>query len=165
MTDWFERNKFKETLAIIDCNKFNYRNKIGKFKYIGIRDLVNNIRNNTIRELFAKKSLNTLNKIKDAEIIKHKKHTPKHKELLNLFNDLLDTILTDKTLESESQEDKNKNENEKVESRKEENEKVESRKVENEKVEKKKMKMMITIIIMKIKMMMKQWIKTKRKKK
>ena len=53
----------------------------------------------------------------------------------------------------------------KVESRKEENEKVESRKVENEKVEKKKMKMMITIIIMKIKMMMKQWIKTKRKKK
>ena len=42
-----------------------------------------------------KKRLNTLNKIKDAEIIKHKKHTPKHKELLNLFNDLLDTILTD----------------------------------------------------------------------
>ena len=112
MTDWFERNKFKETLAIIDCNKFNYRNKIGKFKYIGIRDLVNNIRNNTIRELFAKKSLNTLNKIKDAEIIKHKKHTPKHKELLNLFNDLLDTILTEKTLESKSQEHKNENENE-----------------------------------------------------
>ena len=59
-----------------------------------------------------KKSLNTLNKIKDAEIIKHKKHTPKHKELLNLFNDLLDTILTDKILESKSQEDKNENENE-----------------------------------------------------
>ena len=112
MTDRFERNKFKETLAIIDSNKFNYRNKIGKFKYIGIRDLVNNIRNNTIRELFAKKSLNTLNKIKDAEIIKHKKHTPKHKELLNLFNDLLDTILTEKTLESKSQEHKNENENE-----------------------------------------------------
>ena len=48
----------------------------------------------------------------------YKKHTSKQKKLLNLFNDLLDTILTDKTLESESQE----NENEKVESRKEENE-------------------------------------------
>ena len=35
--------------------------------------------------------------------------TPKQKELLNLFNDLLDTILTDKTLNSESQEDENEN--------------------------------------------------------
>ena len=64
--------------------------------------MVNDIRNNTISELSDKKSLNTLNKIKDAEIIKHKKHTPKHKELLNLFNDLLDTILTGYTLESKS---------------------------------------------------------------
>ena len=74
-----------------------------------------------------KQNLNTLNKIKNEEIVKHKRRTTKHKELLNLFNDLLDIILTDKTLESESQEDKNKNENEKVESRK-----VESRKEENE---------------------------------
>ena len=81
--------------------------------------MVNNIRNNTISEKDAKKGLKTLNKIKNAEIIKHRRHTPKHKELLNLFNDLLDIILTDKTLESE---DKNKNENEKEESRKEENE-------------------------------------------
>ena len=95
--------------------------------------MINNIRNNTISETDAKKDLNTLNEIKNAEIIKYKKCTPGHKELLNLFNDLLDIILTDKTLESESQEDKNKNENEKVESRKEENEKVESRKEENEK--------------------------------
>ena len=74
--------------------------------------MVNNIRNNTISEISAKKDLNTLNEIKNAEIIKYKKCTPKQKELLNLFNDLLDTILTDKTLESESQEDKNENENE-----------------------------------------------------
>ena len=73
--------------------------------------MVNNIRNNTISEISAKKDLNTLNEIKNAEIIKYKKCTPKHKELLNLFNDLLDTILTYKTLESESQEDKNENEN------------------------------------------------------
>ena len=89
--------------------------------------MVNNIKNNTISEISAKKGLNTLNEIKNAEIIKYKKRTPGHKELLNLFNDLLDIILTDKTLESESQEDKNKNEHEKVESRK-----VESRNEENE---------------------------------
>ena len=52
---------------------------------------------------------------------------PAHKELLNLFSDLLDIILTDQTLESESQED----ENEKVESRKEENEYENEDKYEN----------------------------------
>ena len=93
--------------------------------------MVNNIRNNTINEISAKKSLNTLNEIKNAEIIKYKKRTSKHKKILNLFNDLLDIILTDRT--SESQE----NENEKVESRKKENETVESRKEENEKVKNK----------------------------
>ena len=50
-TDWFDRNKFKEILGIIDRNKFSHKNKIGEFKYIDIRDLVNNIRNNTIGEI------------------------------------------------------------------------------------------------------------------
>ena len=107
--NWFDRNKFEQILAIIDSKKFNYKNKIGEFKYIGIKDLVNNIRNNTISEISAKKGLNTLNEIKNAEIIKYKKRTPGHKELLNLFNDLLDIILTDKTLMSS----KDKNEKEK----------------------------------------------------
>ena len=107
--NWFERDKFEKILAIIYSNRFNYKNKMGEFKYIDIRDLVNNIRNNTISEISAKKGLNTLNEIKNAEIIKYKKCTPKQKELLNLFNDLLDTILTDKTLNSESQEDENEN--------------------------------------------------------
>ena len=89
--------------------------------------MVNNIRNNTISEIDAKKDLNKLNEIKNVEIIKYKKRTTKHKELLNLFNDLLNIILTDKTLELQIQEDKSKNENEKVESGK-----VESRKAENE---------------------------------
>ena len=35
-------------------------------------------------------------------MIKYKKRTPGHKELLNSFDNLLDIILTDKTLESES---------------------------------------------------------------
>ena len=80
--------------------------------------MVNDIRNNTISKIDAKKDLNTLNKIKNAEIIKYKNHTPKHKELLNLFNDLSDTILTDKTLMSS----KDKNEKEKEKENKNENE-------------------------------------------
>ena len=66
-----------------------------------------------------KKGLNKLNEIKKAEIIKYKTCTPKQKELLNLFNDLLDTILTDETLKSKCQKDKtlisskDENENEK----------------------------------------------------
>ena len=73
-----------------------------------------------ISEISAKKGLNTLNKIENAEIIKYKKHTPNEKELLNLFNDLLDIILAEKTLESKSQKgktlmsSKNGNENDKT---------------------------------------------------
>ena len=37
--------------------------------------MVNNIRNNTISEISAKEGLNTLNEIKNAEMIKYKKHT------------------------------------------------------------------------------------------
>ena len=129
--NWLDKNKFKEILTIIDSNKFGHKNKIGDFKYIDIKDLVNNIKDNTISEIDAKKDLNALNEIKNVEIIKYKKRTPGHKKLLNLFDDLSDIILTDKTLESESQEDKNKNENGKIESKKE-NEKAKSRKEKNE---------------------------------
>ena len=80
--------------------------------------MIDNIKDNTISEIDAKKDLNALNEIKKAEIIKYKKRTPGHKKLLNLFNKLLNIILTDKTLESQ--------ENEKVESRKEENEDYEN---------------------------------------
>ena len=53
--NWIDKNKFEKVLAIIDSNKINYKNKIGEFKYIDIKDLVNNIRNNTISEIDAKK--------------------------------------------------------------------------------------------------------------
>ena len=98
--NWFNKNKFKKILATTDSN-----NKIGEFKYIDIKDLVDNIKNNTISEIDAKKLLNALNEIKKAEIIKYKKRTPGHKKLLNLFDDLSDIILTDKTLESQENED------------------------------------------------------------
>ena len=65
----------KKVLAIIDSHKFSYKNKIGEFNYTDIKSLVNNVKNNTIREIPPKKCLNTLNKIKNAEIIK-KEGTP-----------------------------------------------------------------------------------------
>ena len=132
MTDyspnWFEGNKFKKIIAIIDSNKFNYKSEIGELKYIGIKDLVNNIRNNIISEISAKEGLNALNEIKNTEIIKYKKRTPTQKELLNLFNDLLDTILTDETLMSLN-ENRNENGNENVN----EKENEEENKEENDK--------------------------------
>ena len=118
--NWIDKNKFEKILAIIDSNKFGHKNKIGDFKYIDIKDLVNNIKDNTISEIDAKKRLNTLNIIKNSEI-KHKRLIPGQKELLNLFDDLSDIILTDKTLMSskdeneklkEEKENKNENENE-----------------------------------------------------
>ena len=123
--NWIDKNKFEKILAIIDSKKSNYKNKIGEFKYIDIKDLVNNIKNNTISETDAKKDLNTLNEIKNAEIIKYKKRTPGHKELLNLFDDLLDIIVTDKYQNQKVKKTKIK------------------MKMKNLKVEKKKMKMKI----------------------
>ena len=62
--------------------------------------MIVNIRNNTVNEIDLKNDLNKLNEIKNAEIIKYKKRTPRHK---------LDIVLTDKTLESENQENNNEN--------------------------------------------------------
>ena len=78
--------------------------------------MVNNIKNNAISEIDGKKNLNELNEIKNVGIMEHKKRTSKEKQLLNLFNNLLNTILIDKI--SENQE----NENGKEERRTEENE-------------------------------------------
>ena len=66
--NWLDKNKFKEILTIIDSNKFGHKNKIGDFKYTDIKDLVNNIKDNKISEIHAKKRLNTLNIIKNSEI-------------------------------------------------------------------------------------------------
>ena len=88
-----------------------------------MKDMVNKIRNKTISEISAKKDLNKLNELKNAGITKQKKRTTKQKELSNLFNNLLDTILTDKTPKSKSQED-DENENEDKNVNENENENV-----------------------------------------
>ena len=54
--NWFDKNKFKNSLAIVDSNKFGYKNKTGEFKYIDIKDLEINIENNTLSEISAKKA-------------------------------------------------------------------------------------------------------------
>ena len=97
--------------------------------------MVNNIRNTTISEVSAKEGLNTLNEIKNTEMIKYKKHTPTQKELLNLFNDLLDTLLIDKILLSLNQkgnENGNENGNEKGNDNENENGNEKENEEENE---------------------------------
>ena len=64
--------------------------------------MVNNIKNNIINEIDAKKDLNKLNKIKNAEIMKYKKRTCTQKELLNLFNNLSETILTGNDIDNDN---------------------------------------------------------------
>ena len=60
--NWFDKNEFKEILVTIGINKFSHRNKISEFKYDKIKDLVNNIRNNTIGETDAKKTFKYIKK-------------------------------------------------------------------------------------------------------
>ena len=43
--NWFDKNKFKNILVIINSNPLSYRHKIGEFKYIDIKDLINKIKN------------------------------------------------------------------------------------------------------------------------
>ena len=70
--NWFDKNKFKEILAITDSNKFDYKNKIGEFMYTEIEDLINKSRDNTISEIDAKKGLNAFKKIQNEGITKQK---------------------------------------------------------------------------------------------
>ena len=90
-TDWYDKNKFNKILTTIDNNNFNHKNKIGKFKFNGINNLINNIKNNTISEALAKQKLNALNEIIKEET-KKKLIINGQKVRLNLFDDLVETI-------------------------------------------------------------------------
>ena len=72
-------------LDIVDSNNFNHKNKIGEFKYNEIKDLANNIENNTISETDAKKKLNTLNKIKNTELKKIQNTHPFTKKIIKFI--------------------------------------------------------------------------------
>ena len=58
----------KKILDIIDSNKFNHKNKIGKFRCNDIKDLVDSINKNTISEIHAEENINALNELKKTEI-------------------------------------------------------------------------------------------------
>ena len=69
--------------------------------------MVDNINKNTISEILAR-NLNPLNEIKKAEI-KNKRLIIGQKELLNFFNNLLDTTLTENNNNNNNNNDSNNN--------------------------------------------------------
>ena len=72
--------------------------------------MINNIKNNTINELLAKENLNILNELKKAEI-KTKRVSSSQKELINFFNNLLDTILIENNNNNNNDDDDENDEN------------------------------------------------------
>ena len=99
--------------------------------------MVNDIKNNTNSEAFAKQKLNALNKIKKAET-KHKRLINGQKILLKLFDDLLETISFVKKENNNNNVSVNENENENKNENENENE-IENEnvnKIENENVNK-----------------------------
>ena len=129
-TDWYDKNKFKKILDVVGSNKFNHKNKIGKLKYNDIKNLVNNFNKNTISETLAKENINALNQIKNTEI--KKKHLiSNQKELLNLFDDLLEAISNNNN-NNNNNKSENKNENESENKNENENESVNESENESE---------------------------------
>ena len=39
-TNWYDKNKFNKIITSIDSNKFNHKNKTGKFKFNDINNLI-----------------------------------------------------------------------------------------------------------------------------
>ena len=66
-TSWYDTKKFNETLATIDNNNFNHKNKICKLKFNDIDNFINGIKSSTISETDTKKKINELNVIKKVE--------------------------------------------------------------------------------------------------
>ena len=107
--NWDDRNKFNKVLSTIANNKFNYKNKMGKFKFNDINDLINNIKSNTISEANAKKKINELNEIKNVET-KGKRLINSQETLLSLFVDL--KAIFNNNINSNNNESDSNNENE-----------------------------------------------------
>ena len=110
-TNWHDKNKFNKILTTIDSSKFNYKNKIGEFKFNDINNLINNIKNNTISEAATKKKINELNKIRKVET-KGKQLIDSQKILLKLFDDLAEAISNNNNNNNNNNESNSKNVNE-----------------------------------------------------
>ena len=107
-TNWYDKNKFNKILTTIDSSKFNHKNKIGKFKFNDINNLINNIKNNTISEADTKRKINKLNEIKNVET-KGKRLVDSQKTLLKLLDDLK-TIFDNNNKSNNENENQNENE-------------------------------------------------------
>ena len=124
--NWYDKNKFNKIPTAIDNNNFNHKNKIWKFKFNDINNLISIIKNNTISEAATKKKINELNKIKNVET-KGKRLINSQEKLLSLFGDLK-TIFNNNNNSNNSNNNerdsnnKNENENENVNENKNENE-------------------------------------------
>ena len=86
------------------------KNKIGKLKFNDINNLLNNINNNTISEADAKQKLNVLDEIKKAEI-KNKCLITSQKKLLKLFDELIETIFNNKSMDEDDNVSVNESDN------------------------------------------------------
>ena len=109
--NWFDKKKLRKISAIVNNNKFNHKTKIGKFKYTDIKSMVDDINKNTISEKLARKNLNALNELKNAEI-KNKRLSSNQTELLTLFDHLLETISNNNSNNNNNNNNGNNNENE-----------------------------------------------------
>ena len=114
--------KINKILTAIDNNNFNHINKIGKFKFNDINNLISNIKNNTISEAANEKKINELSKIKNVET-KGKQLINSQEKLLSLFGDLK-TIFnnSNNSNNSNNNESDSNNENENVNENKNKNE-------------------------------------------
>ena len=72
--------------------------------------MVDNINKNTISEKLARKNLNALNELKNAEI-KNKRLSSNQTELLTLFDDLLETISNNNSSNNNNNNNNNNNGN------------------------------------------------------
>ena len=106
-TNWYDKNKFNKTT--IDSNNFNHKNKIDKFKFHDMNNLINNIQNNTISGADIKKKINELNEIKKVET--KGKRSDSQKTLLSFFDDLK-TIFNSNNDNNNESNSKNESENE-----------------------------------------------------
>ena len=98
-------------LTTIDSNKFNHKNKIGKFKFNDINNLINNIKNNTISEADTKKKINELNEINKTEV-KGERLFNSQKILLRLFDYSVKAIFNNSNNSINNNNSNNNNENE-----------------------------------------------------
>ena len=110
-TNWYDKHKFNKILTTIGNNKFNHKNKIGKFKFNDINDFINNIKSSTISEANAKKKINDLNKIKEVET-KGRRLIDSQKTLLSLFDDLKRIFNNNNNSNNNDSDSNNENENE-----------------------------------------------------